>query len=404
MSDSTHAQPTVSVPATAPGESGAPLPAAVSVLQALGMCTPRVQLVDLEGATLTAAPLSGGTAASPTEQPTFAGHLQLLGEIARGGMGCVLKGRDLDLGRDIAVKVMLESHKGKTDLLQRFIEEAQIAGQLQHPGVVPVYELGQFPDKRPYFTMKLVKGQTLAQLLKERAATGVAGPGGGVPAELSRYLKIFEQVCQTAAYAHARGVIHRDLKPANIMVGSFGEVQVMDWGLAKVLTAGAVAGEKKVEPRPPEVSVIRTHRAKGIETPGGGSQTNAGSVMGTPAYMAPEQASGAVDQVDKRADVFGLGAILCEILTGRPPYTAKNSEQVYCMSVMADLDEAYARLGGCGADVELIRLAKRCLAAEPADRPADAGVLATELTAYLQSVETRLRKAELSGAERLAVT
>jgi serine/threonine-protein kinase len=118
--------------------------------------------------------------------------------------------------------------------------------------------------------------------------------------------------------------------------------------------------------------------------------------------MAPEQASGAVDQVDKRADVFGLGAILCEILTGRPPYTAKNSEQVYCMSVMADLDEAYARLGGCGADVELIRLAKRCLAAEPADRPADAGVLATELTAYLQSVETRLRKAELSGAEARA--
>jgi hypothetical protein len=147
------------------------------------------------------------------------GRLQFLGEIARGGMGAVLKGRDPDLGRDLAVKVLLEDHRNRPEFIRRFIEEAQIAGQLQHPGIVPVYELGAFADRRPYFAMKLVKGRTLASLLAHRKE----------PAdELPRLLGIFEQVAQTVAYAHARGVIHRDLKPSNIMVGSFGEVQVMD--------------------------------------------------------------------------------------------------------------------------------------------------------------------------------
>ena len=155
-----------------------------------------------------------------------AGRYQILGEIARGGMGAVLKGRDPDLGRDLAIKILLDRHRGRADLIERFVEEAQICGQLQHPGVVPVYELGRLLDRRPFFAMKLVKGQTLAALLARRSS----------PAdELPRFLAIFEAVCQTVAYAHARGVIHRDLKPSNVMVGSFGEVQVMDWGLAKVL-------------------------------------------------------------------------------------------------------------------------------------------------------------------------
>ncbi len=152
---------------------------------------------------------------------------QLFGEIARGGMGAVLRGRDVDLGRDLAVKVLLEAHREKPEMVRRFVEEAQIGGQLQHPGVVPVYELGTFGDRRPFFTMKLVKGRTLAELLRERDEPGDDRP---------RLLAIFAQICQTMAYAHARGVIHRDLKPANVMVGSFGEVQVMDWGLAMVLT------------------------------------------------------------------------------------------------------------------------------------------------------------------------
>ena len=162
---------------------------------------------------------------------------QLFGEIARGGIGAVLKGRDPDLGRDLAVKVLLESHHDKPELVRRFVEEAQIGGQLQHPGIVPVYELGAFADRRPYFTMKLVKGRTLAALLAARQS----------PAhDLPRFLGIFEAMCQTWAYAHARGVIHRDLKPSNVMVGSFGEVQVMDWGLAKVLKEGGVADEAAV--------------------------------------------------------------------------------------------------------------------------------------------------------------
>ena len=154
-------------------------------------------------------------------------------------MGAILKGHDNDLGRELAIKVLLDSHRDQPDVMRRFIEEAQIAGQLQHPGIVPVYDLGQFADQRPFFSMKLVKGQTLALLLAART-----GPGE----DRDRFLSIFEQICQTLAYAHARGVIHRDLKPANIMVGAFGEVQVMDWGLAKVLASAAVgtdlAGEK----------------------------------------------------------------------------------------------------------------------------------------------------------------
>ena len=155
---------------------------------------------------------------------------QLQGEIARGGMGAIIKGRDTDLGRDLAIKVLLEEHKAKQEVIQRFVEEAQIGGQLQHPGIAPVYELGQFADQRPFFSMKLVKGQTLSKLLADREDASD---------DRGRFIGIFEQVCQTMAYAHSRGVIHRDLKPANIMVGAFGEVQVMDWGLAKVLPIAA---------------------------------------------------------------------------------------------------------------------------------------------------------------------
>ena len=165
-----------------------------------------------------------------------AGRYQLHGEIARGGMGVVLKGRDVDLGRDVAVKVLLEQHRDSPEMVRRFVEEAQIAGQLQHPGIVPVYELGRLPDGRLYIAMKLIRGRTLAALLEGRADAAEDRP---------RFLAIFEQVCQTMAYAHACGVIHRDLKPSNVMVGSFGEVQVMDWGLAKVLDRGGVADEER---------------------------------------------------------------------------------------------------------------------------------------------------------------
>ena len=311
---------------------------------------------------------------------------EVLHEIARGGMGIVFKASDRELKREIAVKVLLERHQGEATLVQRFVEEAQIAGQLQHPGITPVYALGEFPDQRPYFTMKLVKGETLSQLLAKR---------GNPQEDRQKFLKIFEQICHTLAYAHSRGVIHRDLKPSNIMVGAFAEVQVMDWGLAKVLAEG-----RQPHPLPKNVSVIRTARSDSPDALGdSSSQTRVGSVLGTLPYMPPEQALGEVDQIDKRSDVFGLGAILCEILTGRPPYVATTDAQLRRLAARAELTEAFENLDRCDADQELTRLARRTLAPEPADRPADAGILAQEMTAYREGVEKRLRQAELAEVQ-----
>lgn len=319
---------------------------------------------------------------------------QLQGEIARGGMGAILKGRDTDLGRDLAIKVLLDAHKNKPEVVQRFIEEAQIGGQLQHPGIAPIYELGQFADKRPFFAMKLVKGETLAKLLADRKEAAQ---------DRGKFIGIFEQICQTMAYAHSRGVIHRDLKPANVMVGAFGEVQVMDWGLAKVLSSGGVADERKSLHKQQGQSIIQTLRSVGSDPPGAvgsvGTHTQVGSVMGTPAYMPPEQALGEIDNMDERADVFGLGAILCEILTGKAPYVADDATQVFRLASRGKLGDCFERLGACGADEDLVALTKHCLELEPKDRPQDASVLAERVSGYLQSVETKLREMELAKVD-----
>ncbi|MFO0869711.1 MAG: protein kinase [Pirellulales bacterium] len=368
-----------------------------SVLKALGQTLdiPRVMLREsqLEGSDPITRPKS-----PEMPQRDLDSRYRLDGEIARGGMGAILKGRDTDLGRDLAIKVLLDAHKDKPEVIQRFVEEAQIGGQLQHPGIAPVYELGQFKDKRPFFSMKLVKGQTFAKLLADRDSPA---------ADRGKFLGIFEQVCQTMAYAHSRGVIHRDLKPANIMVGAFGEVQVMDWGLAKVLPAGGVADEQKSQQVAAGQSMIATLRSGvGGSSPGAfgstGSQTQMGSVMGTLAYMPPEQALGEIALVDERADVFGLGAILCEILTGKPPYVADHAAQIYRMASRGQLADCLQRLEACGADTELIALARHCLELEPADRPRNAGVLVERVTAYLESVELRLRESEIARAAEAA--
>jgi eukaryotic-like serine/threonine-protein kinase len=352
-----------------------------------------------------------------------AGRYQVLGEIARGGMGVVLKARDSDLGRDLALKVLLDRHRGDQDVVRRFVEEAQIGGQLQHPGIVPVHELGTLADLRPFFAMRLVKGRTLAALLAERprpaASVGRGSPepapgvgrgspdpalpatGGLQPAfdDLPRFLAIFEAVCQTMAYAHARRVIHRDLKPANVMVGNFGEVQVMDWGLAKVLPEGGIADEQRARAASEPESLILTVRSGSA---GSGSESQAGSVLGTPAYMAPEQARGEVERIDERADVFGLGAILCEILTGRPPYVGLTREEIRDKAARGDLADALDRLAVCRADAELVSLARACLAAEPQRRPRSAGEVSGRLTAYLAGVQDRLKAAELARVEAQA--
>jgi tetratricopeptide (TPR) repeat protein len=314
------------------------------------------------------------------------GRLQLFGEIARGGMGAILKGRDPDLGRDLAVKVLLDSHRHNPDLVLRFIEEAQIAGQLQHPGVVPVYELGQFANFRPYFSMKLVRGRTLAEVLRDRTDP---------VHELSTHVATWLQICQTMAYAHARGVIHRDLKPSNVMLGNFGEVQVMDWGLAKVLPRGGIVDDASTAKPAAYESAVSTARS------GGGSDSDlslGGVVLGTPSYMAPEQARGETDRLDERCDVFALGSILCEILTGKPAFSGRTSGEIHLKATEADLSDALARLEVCRADGELVTLTRDCLAAELEHRPRDAGVVAARGLGYLGSLERRMRQAELERA------
>ena len=331
-------------------------------------------------------PVSRLTSSVQSDTPDASGRYQLFGEIARGGMGAIFRGRDPDLGRDLAVKVLLEQHRDDPRLVRRFIEEARIGGQLQHPGIVPVHELGTFADQRPYFTMKLVMGRTLAALMAARAHPDE---------DRARFLGIFEQVCQTMSYAHARGVIHRDLKPGNIMVGSFGEVQVMDWGLAKVLRAGAADDGLDAE---------HTTEA-GVESGRDGSGADAsrvGSVLGTPAYMAPEQARGETVWLDERVDVFGLGAILCEILTGQPPYVERTSGGICELAAGANLSGAWHRLDASGADPELVAMTRRCLSPLPRDRPRDASEVVSLLSVYLSGVQERLKQAELASVAAMA--
>ena len=326
---------------------------------------------------------------------TSAGHdtstrYRIDGEIARGGMGEVLKGRDPDLGRDVAIKVLREDLRKNGDLVRRFVEEAQISGQLQHPGVVPIYELGTFADKRPFFCMKLVKGRTLAEVMAERSAPSSDHP---------RLLAIFLDVAQTMAYTHARGVIHRDLKPSNVMVGSFGEVQVVDWGLAKVLPRGGMVEDREAGKMEVHETVIATARS-GSDSDS--DLSRAGSVLGTPSYMSPEQARGENDRVDERADVFAMGSILCEILTGMPAFVGRSTGEILRQSARGDVAGVLKRLDGCGADAELVSLARDTLAPEADDRPRDARVIVDRLQKYHSGVQERLRAAELARAAESA--
>jgi serine/threonine protein kinase len=302
----------------------------------------------------------------------------ILGEqIARGGMGTIYRATDATLGREVAIKVLQERFAADSATARRFTDEARIAAQLQHPGIPPIHDLGTFPDGRPFLAMKLIKGRTLEQLLRQQA---------GFAKDL---IAIFEQICQAVGYAHAHDVVHRDLKPANVMVGAFGEVQIMDWGLAKVLAAGRTGIADMADPFATAAeTAVRPMR-------GSDGETQAGSVLGTPAFMSPEQAIGAIDQIDKRSDVFGLGAVLCVILTGKPPYLGADAESTRQLAARAKLDDAIHRLDLCGAEPDLLDLCKRCLAAEKVDRFADAGEVAQAVTALRAAADERARRAEL---------
>jgi serine/threonine-protein kinase len=314
--------------------------------------------------------------------PGCAGRFRLGQELARGGMGVVYCACDESLGRDVAVKVLHECYEVGSLVGQRFLDEARITAQLQHPGIPPVFEVGRLDDGRPYLAMKLINGRTLAELLKERREPA---------SDRGRFLAMFEQICQAVAYAHSKHVLHRDLKPANVMVGAFGEVQVMDWGLAKLLApCGGTAHEITATETACETRIVSARELDSATLPG--------SVLGTPAYMSPEQAGGELDRLDERADVFGLGAILCIILTGEPPYTGKSSDEVRLLAIRGMLAGAYARLDQCGADAKLVELCRACLSAEREGRPRDAGAVAATVAGYLAGVEERARQAELERA------
>ena len=330
----------------------------------------------------------------PARQP--AERYVLGDEIARGGMGVVYRATDTVLGREVAVKVLHDRFGPGSGAARRFLDEARITGQLQHPGIPPVHDLGTLPDGRPFLAMKLIKGQTLDDLLK--ASGGRQPPDAredqGADAPRSprtdgpNLVAVFEAVCQAVGYAHAHGVVHRDLKPANVMVGSHGEVQVMDWGLAKLLA------DRRPDPTGPDAHA--TAPATAVEPARErADQTQAGAVLGTAAYMPPEQAIGAVDEVDARSDVFGLGAVLCAVLTGQPPYLGDTSEGTRKLAARAKLGDALGRLGGCGADPGLVALCRRCLSPEKADRPADAGEVAKAVAGLRAAADDRARRAEL---------
>ncbi|MBM3983774.1 MAG: hypothetical protein FJ304_26605, partial [Planctomycetes bacterium] len=308
--------------------------------------------------------LPGGTLVIP--------GYDLLPEIARGGMGVVYAARDRAFDREVAIKVMKPGMNAT-----EFVREARITGRLPHPGIPPVYALGELPDGRPYLAMKLIRGDTLDTVLKRRTE---------FVTDRGRLLAAFEQMCHAVGYAHAQGLIHRDLKPSNVMVGAFGEVQVMDWGLAREVGSGQPAVGSEEQAGTPTTPDATDDALK----------TVAGQIKGTPAYMAPEQARG--EPVDARADVFALGGILAAILTGHPPFAGNSVMDTIIRAAQAELSETLARLDESGADAELLALCKTCLAAKADDRHANATELAQAVAAYRAEVEERLLQAERERA------
>ncbi len=310
-------------------------------------------------------PAANGLTISDPDLPLCVDRYILVSELARGGMGVIYRGREAAFNRELAVKVLLPAHAHKPELVRRAWTEARVTALLEHPGIVPVHSAGTLPDGRPYFSMRLVGGQTLADLIRLRT-----DPADGLP----RLLHLFEQVCQTIAYAHSRGVVHRDIKPANVIVAPFGVVKVVDWGVAKVLSNSPL-GLADLDPPP----------AGDVPSPQGAGVTGHGVVLGTVEYMAPEQVRGEAAAVDTRSDVFALGGVLCHLLTGHPPYVGESFLRVLEKAAAAEVYEAHARLDMCGADLRLVKLAKACLSADPDARPFDAQVVANTLSGYLES-------------------
>jgi len=287
------------------------------------------------------------------EREGFLGRHAIVGHLGAGGMGEVLCVRDPDLGRDVAAKVLRDAHDPAARA--KFEREAAITGRLEHPGIIPLYELGRRTgDGGPYFTMRRVSGVDLDQLL--------LAPDPPAPSEL---LAIFAKVCEAVAYAHDQGVVHRDLKPANVMTGAYGEVYVLDWGLAKR------AGEADPTPVPAE------------STDGVSLATREGTIMGTPAYMPPEQAEGRVADVGPQSDVYSLGAILYQMLCGQPPYTGASAWAVIGEILDGPPPPPSVRAPDRSIPSELLAIVAKAMSRAPSDRYATALALKADVEAFL---------------------
>jgi serine/threonine-protein kinase len=297
-------------------------------------------------------------------------------EIGSGGMGVVYRGWDLQLQRHVAIKLIRRELNGNETCLNRFLREARIASQLCHPSVLGIHDFGSGPAGSAYIIMDLIIGTPMERVIEDTRVS---------ESKRESLLTAFFQICQAMAFAHASGVVHRDLKPANIMLGDYGTVTVLDWGLAKVVRTGSAPSSEQFfdSVGPLNLTDINTS----VEYPLSGFDTQVGTVMGTPHYLAPEQARG--EPVDCRADVFSLGAILCHLLTGSPPFAGSKMIEVYQKSVAGDLSFAFAELDRCGAPMPLVQLAKQCLDADIASRPKDASFLVETLRTYLESGQRR---------------
>jgi len=267
------------------------------------------------------------------------------GQLGIGGSSTVVRALDKDLLREVAIKVLSTEFLGPSPETARFIEEARITGQLEHPNIVPVYELGVQPSGQRFLCMRLLEGMTLEETLNR------AGPSRLEPDRLADLLQVFVKVCEAVAFAHSRGVIHRDLKPMNIMISDFGQVYVLDWGIARLLPSGP--GEEPHVRLSPSGSARRDTEPEGV-------------LIGTPPYMAPEQLRGEHGALDPRTDVFALGATLYQILTGRPPLSSEIIRSIW-MRVPAPPIVPPERLVP-GIPLELSRICMRAMAYHPADR------------------------------------
>jgi serine/threonine-protein kinase len=280
---------------------------------------------------------------------------------AKGGIGQVWLARDDSLGREVALKELQPQVAGDPDVWARFLAEAKITGQLEHPGIVPVYELARREgDRAPFYTMRFVRGRTLSEATRAYHATRREGRAERL--DLLALLNAFVGVCNAVAFAHSRGVIHRDLKGQNVVLGDFGEVIVLDWGLAKLVDR-------------PEAGA-----GSPVAVDGRGA-TVAGDVMGTPAYMAPEQAEGRVDLIDQRTDVYGLGATLYEVLTGRPPFSGPGPNEILRRVREDEPERPRAVCPDTPAALEAVCL--KAMAKRPSQRYPSAAELAQEVRRWL---------------------